>query len=385
MKRAHHYISGIAAVFLLSAASPIKAAGPEFQPRLPSESDTGRWFSAEYLYWSGKGQGSPVLATSSPLGTPQARAGILPSPTTTSLFRVGDTTDSSASGARLRFGFWSDAARTRGWEGSVFGISLDNTVFAASAGDYPILARPFLNTATGQQDALLLTYPGIVSGRIDIRETSRPMGVDLVLHKEICPACSTGRVYGLIGYRYLRLAEKLDVSTHQLGLSPLIAGFTFDATDRFATTNNFHGLDLGLKGDIVKGPWMLTWQAKVAVGRVFSKAQIHGATTITPTVGSSSTQSGGLLAQPSNIGTHRKDRIALAPELAAHLSYRINLNTRVFAGYQLTYLSNIVRPEDIIDTTINLSQPGTPVRPSYTARTSDYWMQGINAGIAFDF
>jgi hypothetical protein len=350
-----------------------------------SESNTGRWFSAEYLYWSAKGQGSPVLATSSPLGTPQAQVGILSSATTTSLFRVGDATDGAASGARLRFGFWSDTAHTRGWEGSVFGIVNNDAAFAAGAGDYPILARPFLNTATGQQDALLLTYPGIVNGRIDIRETSRPMGIDLALHKEICPDCSTGRIYGLIGYHYLRLAENLDITTHQLALSFPIAGSTFHATDRFATTNNFHGLDLGLKGDVVNGPWMLTWRAKVAVGMVFSKAQINGATTITPPLGSSSTQSGGLLAQPSNIGTHRKDRLALAPELAAHLSYRINPNTRVFAGYQLTYLTNIVRPEDAIDTTINLSQPGTPARPSYTSRTSDYWMQGINAGIAFDF
>jgi hypothetical protein len=374
-----------AAIFLLSAASQLNAAGPELQARSMSENNTGRWFSAEYLYWSGNGQGTPVLATASPLGTPQAQAGILSSATTTSLFRVGDATAGAASGARLRFGFWSDAARTKGWEGSVFGMSHDNTAFAASAGDYPILARPFLNTATGQQDALLLTYPGLTSGRIDIRETSRPMGADLVLHKEICPACSTGRVYGLIGYRYLRLAENLDIATHQLALSPPIAGSTFDATDRFATTNNFHGLDLGLKGDIVKGSWILTWQAKVAVGMVISKAQINGVTTITSPLGSSSTQSGGLLAQPSNIGTYRKDRLALAPELTAHLSYRINPNTRVFAGYQLTYLTNIVRPEDAIDTTINLSQPGTPARPSYTARTSDYWMQGINAGIAFDF
>lgn len=385
MKRTHHCFAGIAASFLLSAVSPLNAAGPDFHPKSAADSDTGRWFSAEYLYWFGKGQGSPVLATASPLGTPPAQAGILSAVTTSSLFRVGDATDGAASGARLRFGFWSDSAHTRGWEGGVFGIVNNDAAFAASAGDYPILARPFLNTATGQQDALLLTYPGLTSGRIDIRETSRPLGADLVFHKEICPACSTGRVYGLIGYRYLRLAEKLDISTHQLGLSTPIDGFTFDAFDRFATTNNFHGLDLGLKGDVVKGPWVLTWQAKVAVGRVFSKAQINGATTITPALGSSSTQAGGLLAQPSNIGTYRKDRLALAPELAAHLSYRINPNTRVFAGYQLTYLSNIVRPEDVIDTTINLSQPGTPARPSYTARTSDYWMQGINAGIAFDF
>lgn len=382
MNRARNFF---ATIFLLSAVSQINAAGPELQTRSISESNTGSWFSAEYLYWFGKGQGSPVLATSSPLGTPQAQAGILSSATTTSLFRVGDTTDGSASGARLRFGRWSDAAHTRGWEGSVFGVAYDNAAFTAGAGDYPILARPFLNTATGQQDALLLTYPGLTSGRIDIRETSRPLGIDLALHKEICAACSTGRIYGLIGYRYLRLGENLDITTHQLALSPPIAGSTLDATDRFATINNFHGLDLGLKGDVIKGPWVLTWQAKVAIGMVFSKAQINGATTITPPLGSSSTQSGGLLVQPSNIGTYRKDRLALAPELAAHLSYRINPNTRVFAGYQLTYLTNIVRPEDVIDTTINLSQPGTPTRPSYTARTSDYWMQGINAGIAFEF
>jgi hypothetical protein len=374
-----------AAFFLLAAVSQLNAAGPELQARSMSESDTGRWFSAEYLYWSMKGQGSPVLATSSPLGTPQAQAGILSAATTTPLFRVGDSTGDSASGARLRFGFWSDSAHSRGWEGSIFGVAHDNATFTAGVSDYPILARPFLNTATGQQDALLLTYPGLVSGRIDIRATSRPMGIDLALHKEICPACSMGRVYGLIGYRYLRLAENLDITTHQFALSLPISGSTFDATDRFATTNNFHGLDLGLNGDVIKGPWALTWQAKVAIGMVFSKAQINGATTITPPLGSSSTQSGGLLAQPSNIGTHRKDRLALAPELAAHLSYRINPNTRVFAGYQLTYLNNIVRPEDAIDTTINLSQPGTPARPSYTARTSDYWMQGINAGIAVDF
>ena len=63
------------------------------------------------------------------------------------------------------------------------------------------------------------------------------------------------------------------------GLIP--PGTVFAPSDSIHASSNFHGLDLGVVGELSRGPWMLEWRAKVALGANINEAQINGSTTIT--------------------------------------------------------------------------------------------------------
>jgi Putative beta barrel porin-7 (BBP7) len=82
-----------------------------------------------------------------------------------------------------------------------------------------------------------------VAGRISIQETSRPFGGGLVASKEICANCA-GHVTALIGYRCLHASDKLSIDSSSVALGCVVV------SDHFDTSNNFHGLDLGLTGKL---------------------------------------------------------------------------------------------------------------------------------------
>jgi Putative beta barrel porin-7 (BBP7) len=67
---------------------------------------------------------------------------------------------------------------------------------------------------------------------------------------------------------------------------------------------------------------------------------------------------------------------------------------RAFVGYDLIYFSNVVRPGNQIDTTLNLTgspaiSPSIPfsgaARPAPIFITSSFWVQGINFGESYTF
>ena len=80
----------------------------------------------------------------------------------------------------------------------------------------------------------------------------------------------------------------------------------------------------------------------------------------------------------------------MAPELAANVSYQVDNHLRIFAGYSLLYWTGLVRPGGAIDSTINATQQGGlplvgPARPQAQFNTTDYWAQGFNVGLAYNF
>ena len=78
---------------------------------------------------------------------------------------------------------------------------------------------------------------------------------------------------------HLGIAESL-VSTDPA--SPTIPlGTHIGVLDRFDTTNNFHGADLGLTGEFRRGPWVLEWTTKVALGGNGGSVDIGGVTNVT--------------------------------------------------------------------------------------------------------
>src|SRR5262249_30843125 len=103
--------------------------------------------------------------------------------------------------------------------------------------------------------------------------------------------------------------------------------------------------------------------------------------------------SGGVFAQPTNIGHYTRDVFAVVPEVNLKVGYQLNNSWRATVGYTFLFMSNVVRPGDEIDRGINsgfLALPpnhGLPLRPAFdfSGSGSTYWAQGVDFGLEFHF
>jgi len=327
-------------------------------------------------------------------------------PNTTTLFGDEDVNTDNRSGFRFRAGYWFDCCMCCGVEAEWFQLGTETTSYDAFCEPGQALARPFFNVQTGSQDAELICYPGVVSGSVHVNTDSDFQSGGIRFIRNICarewcipgycgePGVQGGyRLNWLAGYRYLRLDEGLNinemlVSTNTGGVIPL--GTTFDVTDDFQTDSEFHGVDLGLMTQWRRGRWTLDLLGKAALGNTTNTVSINGSTTTSIPNGPTTTGVGGLLAQQTNIGTYTDDQFSVVPEVGVNLGYNITPRLRALVGYTFLYWSNVVRPGDQIDLSLNPSQfpPGTlngAARPAFTFNDSDFWAQGLNFGAEYRF
>jgi Putative beta barrel porin-7 (BBP7) len=352
------------------------------------------WVGMDYLAWSVKGDRLPPLVTTSPAGTPLAQAGVLGPPGTTVLFGDSSVNGGWRSGGQLRAGYWFDPKHETGIEANFFGLERASSGFNANSSGTPILARPFLDATTNLQSSQLIAFPGLLSGSVTASETSRLYGAGALYRQEIGSSSTswgTTRFSALVGYRFLHASDRLDISSTSIavagGLIP--PGTVFAASDSFHASSNFHGLDLGVVGELSRGPWMLEWRAKVALGANLNEAQINGSATITAG-GITTTSPGGLLALSSNIGSYSQTRFAAVPDLIVKAGYQFAPAWQVVAGYELLYWTGVQRPGGLVDTTVNpnLLPPaggGGPQRPQAQLDTSSLLAQGFSFGIKHQF
>src|SRR5262249_15474021 len=147
---------------------------------------------------------------------------------------------------------------------------------------------------------------------------------------------------------------------------------------------------IGLRAKCTRGPWDLELVGKVALGVTHEVVDISGATLVTPAGGVTSAVSGGLLAQPTNIGRFSRGNFAVIPEAGINVGYQLTPRVRLLAGYTFLFWSNVVRPGDQVDRVVNATQLTGglltgPARPGVLFRTSDFWAQGLNLGIELRF
>jgi hypothetical protein len=388
-------LTGLAVLAAAACCNPADAADLPLKARPLAPADAGRfWAEMEYLGWSVKGDRLPPLVTTSPTGTPLAQAGILAAPGTTILFGDSSVNGGWRSGGRLRAGYWFDPQHQSGIEASIFGLEQASTGFSASSSGTPVLARPFLDPNTGLQNATLIAFPGLLSGAVTASEISRLYGADAVYRRDIDSyATSWGaeRFSVLIGYRFLHASDRLDIAGQSTVLAggSIPAGTVFVPSDSFHARSNFHGLDLGVAGAFSRGPWMLEWRAKVALGANFNEALINGTTSVT-VGGITTTSPGGLLALSSNIGSYTQTRFAAVPDFAVKAGYEFAPAWRVVASYELLYWTGVQRAGGLIDTTVNpnLIPPsvgGGPQRPQAQFDTSSLLAHGFSVGIKYEF
>jgi hypothetical protein len=319
-------------------------------------------------------------------------------PGTAVLFGGSEVDGGVRSGGRFAAGAWLDHGQRCGVEGGAFFLESKSADFSAASGGNPILARPFLDATTNRPASELVALPGLASGSVSARAASTGLvGADALLRANLCCGCDS-RLDLVGGYRFLRLADHLGVredvvSTGASSPSFIVPGTALSVADQFDTRNEFHGFNLGLRGEARRGPWVLRGLAAVAVGDNHEVVDVSGATTVTvPGAPPPVTSPGGLLALQSNIGRQSRDRVAVIPEFGAQAGYQLTAHLRAYAGYTFLYWGEVVRAGDQVDLAVNpnllppVTQPVSgPLRPAPRFENTSFWAQGIDLGIELRF
>ncbi len=212
----------------------------------------------------------------------------------------------------------------------------------------------------------------------------------------------TIQVNALLGFRYVDLLESLDLnvfsnSTGIFSTQPYRAA-TFN--DHFGTRNQFYGGQTGLRGE-----WASRWlyamvQGKIALGEMHQVVMIDGQFADSLPKLFNTTQfgngTGGIFAQPTNIGRYHQDQFGVIPGGEARIGVNILPTLRVSVGYEFLWMNTVARPGDQIDRVINTTAVGPgpasqvptltgPARPTALFTTTDFWAQGINFGFQLLF
>ncbi len=329
--------------------------------------------------WWGKGRSTVPLVTS-------GADGVLPNAPV--LFGDGSVGNRLAAGARADFGFWVDDCENLGLGVKVWGLNGDSTEFhGQSLNGSPVLARPFYNVVQDQEDAFLVASPGLIVGSLSADTTSTILATEAYLRS----AMFTGRGYNIDfvgGYHFLRFDNDLSVFSNSMSIDPggvVPVGTIIDVLDEFNAQNEFHGGMFGLASETRYGKWSLASVLKCSVGNMRQTIEIDGYQSVTTPNNASTITPGGILAQPTNMGTYDRDVTAWIPELTLNLGYDVRNWLRFTVGYNALWISNAAFAGDQVDRGVNPTQFGGnpligPARPAFTFEENDYWLHGLTIG-----
>jgi hypothetical protein len=354
------------------------------------------WISGELLVWATSGQSLPALVTASPAGTPSAQAGVIGQPTTSTLFGGVWAAGTMQPGGRVTLGYWFDPTQHGGVEASFFELAENQRqgTFTNQGGSL-VLGRPYVNALTGAEAAVLVpppsampADPALLAQTIVAEQSTTLLGAGVLLRGSLdCDLFHRRWLVG--GYRYLELQDSVSVTETAVISSATPSGLprtTAVASDLFDSTTQFHGGEFG----IIERWWhervSLQVLGKVALGASIFDTTIAGSTTTS----GSGTTAGGVLAQPTNSGSRASALFGAVGEFGISLDYALWAQCRASVGYTFLWWSTVSRAGAQIDRQVNPKQfpPGTlvgPARPAWTQRTSDFWAQGINLGLEYQF
>ncbi len=303
-------------------------------------------------------------------------------------------------GIRFTLAYWCDHCRTMGWDMSVLTVPEFQHVFRTD--ECPVIGRQFCDAFTGQESSLLVAFPGIATGNLEIVAGTQTWGIETNVYANIIddPVIDAFRLDVSLGFRYLALQENLNIgSVTSFFRTPIpdefapFLGDTIQVYDSFLNRNQFYGPQLGLVYTVFGEVGDLEIRGKLAFGRTHQTNMINGTQLRTDISGQTTLTSGGLLAQPTNIGTHTKDMFTVVPELTSTMRLKLCDNLFVTLGGTFIFWNRTIRPGDNIDRNVDLNQLanfGTtgPIqsavgRPGVTFNQSNYTIYGMNIGIEF--
>lgn len=337
------------------------------------------WAKADLLLWWRQGSDLPPLVTSSPTAVPSTDAGVLPDARI--LFGGESEPSSMAAGGRIDIGFWLDPQHCRGVGNRFFGLGRDSIRYDADTFDHPILAIPFFDVDGDENNSLLIAYPGLLSGSVDIESSSTVIGNDVYFRMLLCRDCNS-RLDFITGYHYSRISENLSIRSSRTvtevgGDIPL--GTETDVFDQFNTRNSFHGAILGLMHEWDCRCWTVQTLGRMSIGGMNQEVIIDGSTRIAVPGQGTNVTDGGLFTGENNLGTHSRSEFSAVTEVGVNLAYNWNPCTKLTVGYSFIYWHDVLRAGDQIDTQVGGD------RPRLRMDSGDFWVQGLNLGLVREF
>jgi hypothetical protein len=342
------------------------------------------WGGADYLLWFVKPMHTPSLVDS--ISGAQTGQTNFQGSQISQLYPTSGDKFNPLNGIRGTLGFWLSEAQVVGIEASysTFIRSSVNDFYGSSAGT--ILARPFIDADTGAPSFVPAATLTGTNGSVLVATSLRTQGGDANF---LINAVRSGnsQLNVLLGGRYFDLSEKLEIAQQSADLG---TNFTSQSYDQFGTHNKFYGGQLGLRWSYDGPTFFVAATGKIAFGAVEETVRINGATSASND-GMSSFTNGGVLAAPTNIGSFTRTRTAFLPEFTGCIGYHITPWATATVGYNFLYVTNVVRPGNQIDLTVNPENlpfgTGSPtaLRPQFQFRDESIWLQGINAGLTFTY
>jgi hypothetical protein len=299
-------------------------------------------------------------------------------------------------GARINLGYWGDECQSYGAETSLILVARQQIHFTDDR--CPVIVRPFCSANTLEETALLVAFPGIASGSVQIDYTSGMWGwegngaISLVND----PIISGVRLSLLVGLRYLEMTEDLTIdSTTAYNLfiaDPAFAanaGSVLHVHDDFLARNQFFGPQLGIDARFYLDLGAVDFRAKLAAGANAEQVKINGSQLIERFNGPTTVSRGGLLALATNIGSHRKYQMDLVPEFDMNWLIKFGQHFNLNLGGSILYVNRVVRPGDQIDRTLDVNLipnfiravPVSDRRPGLPFFQSDWYAIGLSAGL----
>ena len=354
------------------------------------------WAQADYLLWWVKGAPlpGPLVTTGDPNN---ALPGAIGQPGTQIL--LGNSTQGfgAISGMRFTLGGWIDNCNSIGVEGS--GFLLENRVSrfvtTSNGAGNPPLYVPITNTnpAVGGPDSVFVADPlQQFGGNVAVSSTLQLWGAELNGIVNVWRGC--GLELSLLGgFRYMDLRESLTISTFN---QDLLFGTINTTSDYFSTRNQFYGGQLGGRLSWQRERLFVDFTGKVALGNNHEAVNIQGSSTqVGALAANPGTFPGGIFAQQSNIGSYRQNQFSVLPSAELKVGYQLTKSLSLFAGYDILYWNQVVRPGNQIDHNVNTSQntilnggPGALVGPAQPApffQRTDFWAQGVTFGVQFRY
>jgi len=333
------------------------------------------WFQADYLLWFLRSDSLPPLVS---VATSNGNGNVYPN---------GSINHGGFSGVRGTAGMWLDDERTIGIEGGYFWLAPQHQTFGVASLGQVQYQRPVIMLNDGNQ---IFNFPvsggGIIGGITTDTKTSL-MGAEaniLIGGPDVKP---DGFDF-LVGFRYLDLSERVQIND----TSGAIGFGTLSSYDRFTTRNQFYGGQIGTRIRVLFGEnWRSDLGIKLALGGLQAEAESAGGTVLQGTNAPPFGVPVGLLTAGTVRGM-TQTRTVFMPEVNWALTCRLSEHIRFTAGYNFLYLTEVLRPGGVVDTTVNTTFiPFGPTAGSgiqhrgLRSDFTDLWAQGLNLGLSFEY
>lgn len=353
--------------------------------------------------WTGQHRftiGAEALAwwmKDSPVPVPVVTDGLVGQPETHTLLGGRDLSTGAHPGVRIT-GRYELNDRV-GLEGNYFQFgSRSKSAGVASTGEIGStdLLLPYIDATTHEENYTQLSAAPVFRGSAQEEVSNRLLGAELNATWPLAPV-GAWRVDMLGGVRYLRLRESYTLTTSSPYLPPY-GNDVWNTTDKFDTTNQFYGVQAGLRARFDQGAFFAGGTAKLALGAMDQSAGISGelVTDDFAAGGAKQTFAGGYFALPTNIGNYSRTAFAVVPEVSLNVGYRITPTATIVVAYSFMYASNVLRPGNQINRTINPSQSTAhtenplahlqgSAQPSFSYNDTSFWTQGVSVGVVLRF